>query len=337
MQDSDRTLIGSPPDAATHFSVHRMRPGSRNSGLRLEADVAGGARIGLFPLDMLSESWLREKFGIGSYKLQWYKDDGGGRTIPVGWSRRFGFASADAAGVPESEEADPIENAARLRRGAVSELREVFDLVRSMMPVQPPVAPQSADSEEVRELRAEVERLRVEAAEARQREVMREEIERSERRHREEMAAADTRMQALERRIHEAEVVRDNEPSDDGPDIDPQEPIVGQVIAGLVSAVMKRPETIGEVLSFAAGLAQKIQAQRPINAQPQDSAPATASTQPAAAPSPVPETPKTNAQEAQESGWYGTQPVAPATNGAARPRVKIERVPSDEPSSPASP
>lgn len=246
----------------------------------------GGVRSTSWPLALLSTAWVREQWGPGTYRVQWQNDSKG----VLGFGRPFVLDPGEEAEEETEELPDgPLTEADRLRRRLQAEAQasvaSMFDMARELAGMRAgSAAPVPAgDSEELRRMRDREAELREELASLKRRDEVRTEIERVERVHREELAERDRRMVALERRVHEAELVTDDAP--DGPALDPSEPIMGQVVAAVIGAALKNPEAILAAITEFASRVSNARKAVDVTAQSQAAA---AQSAPAPAPAPAP-------------------------------------------------
>jgi hypothetical protein len=255
---ADTTLdprFGNPTPDATHWQIHRM--GGAGDEL-LSFPDPDGVMSTRWPIADLSMALVRERWGAGKYHVRWYTADGDGNRTR-GKSPTFEIRSADA---PEAPAVVPVDDFGRfqaMQRQAQADARSETDRILSLaMQLGGRAAPATApapESEELRSMRAELQEMRTREAARTAADAVRAEL-------RADLEASNRRIAELERESERAE--------DDGPSLDLESPIMGQVVSLAVNAALKNPDLVTGLLST---IMQKVAEARPNPAPPAASAP----------------------------------------------------------------
>lgn len=319
LDETTASAVGTPPERTTHWSIARIENGKPK---KLDYPNSIGVRVTEWPLEELTIANVRERWGAGTFKCSWMINDPsaeepGDKRRPNGHGPPFSldpeavrevrapYAQPIPAAPPPAGDgmASAFEFATRLMDMADRRAQTQFQgLVELAGLRQSTAQPASAPSSEIAEMRAELARMRAEA-EAR---TAREEAER---RHREQIAR-------LERERDEARREAEEEPEEPAIVAPEGAGFIGQIGAGIASAIVeaakKNPELVMNVIGAAAApmIAKMVAAQQP------SEAPATGVPAPAQVAAPV--VTHAPAAEPATAAWPSV-PMAPAPAPSAAP------------------
>lgn len=234
------------PDGVTHWQIRRVSGKDEKDAEYCTHPDSSGMLLRYFPVADLSTLTIRERWGGGKYRVNWFGIDENNTRKPMGRTSIFELQATepiDDGALPASATNDPT--ALALRFAAQADARASAELERTIGIMQrlqatlglaSPASAPPAESAEIAELRREVQSLRM-------REAARAAAEEAVAPMRADLARRDARIAELERAAQE----RADTPDEDV--FSPDRSIIETIVYSALNAAAKNPQIFSAVIA----------------------------------------------------------------------------------------